>query len=170
MPLRPRSRRRRMRDRYRGRMSAVRRLLVPAVGGVVAAFLVVGVLVAHLATQHDGAGLGSIALGLMILGPWGLLIALPLCVGGGLGAGALSPRLRWLPPRFSLALLFVAFVGGSVALVVSVWIPFSWWPSGLAALVLVVITAIVTAVIASPGHKKGATTSVIAPAGARGGT
>src|SRR5690606_40856073 len=65
--------------------SPVRQLIVPAAGGAVAAFLVVGVLVTEQALGFNGAEFGTVVLGLMWLGPWGLLVALPLFIVGGLG-------------------------------------------------------------------------------------
>jgi hypothetical protein len=124
-------------------------LLVPAAGGAVAAFLVVGVLVTDQALRFEGAEFGTVVLGLMWLGPWGLLVALPLLVVGGLGAGALS-TLTPRRPSVSLALMFTLFLGGCTALAVSLLLPHLWWWSGIAALVLIAFTAVITAALTFP--------------------
>lgn len=129
--------------------SRTRRLLVPTLGGVVAAFLIVGVLIVDLATRN-GPGLTMIYLGLVWMGPWALLVALPICAGGGLVAGALSVFHGGWSPRLVLAALFLGFVGYPAALAVTFLVPYLWWPSGVAAMLLTFGTATATAWITFP--------------------
>lgn len=124
-----------------------RRLIVPALVGAVLAVLVMVVLVADLSLQHEGAVPASIAWGLLVAGPWVLLFTLPVCVGGGLAAGALAPHVG-TPPRLALAVLFTVFIGIPTAIAVTVMVPFLWLPAGVTAIVLVCIGGIASAVTA----------------------
>jgi hypothetical protein len=133
--------------------SPVRQLIVPAAGGAVAAFLVVGVLETEQALAFDGAEFATVVLGLMWLGPWGLLVALPLFIVGGLGAGALSTHVKPLHPRAALALTLTLFLGGVTALAISLLLSHLWWWSGVAALTLIALTAALTAALAFPGPR-----------------
>lgn len=124
-----------------------RRLIVPAAIGAGLAVLVMVVLVADLSLQHDGAVPASVAWGLLVAGPWVLLFTLPVCVGGGLAAGALAPHVG-LPPRLALAVLFTAFAGIPTALAVTVMVPFLWLPAGVTAIALVGVAGVASAAAA----------------------
>lgn len=125
-------------------------VLAPSLGGLVAAFLAVGVLAADLSTRHDSAGPGSILLGLFYLGPWGLAVAIPLCVGGSLAASALAFGLRLPFARTAFGALMALIAGGAVAIAIELAVPFLWSRSGVPAVALIALTAGITALFCRP--------------------